>query len=495
MEGTQTLNSTLGLEGNGTVSASPTPDIDSTPVSELPTVYKTYTTGDFLIGLAICVGASVANAAGVNLIKLDHVRAEAGTRKTPWLRPLWLAGMGLYIASQLVGSTLALEFMRAEYVAPLGSTSLIFNFIFAKMLVGTSITRMDIAGTFVVILGVCGVVGFGNLRTTDGHEENLDLEVLKGLWSRGGWIVYFVCLEVVSFTAFWLSRIIDSVWTERQELETRQYQPERAGSAETQLQRFNRIRRTFRHAVKSRIETWSVSKPDIVLRKMSGVAWSVTGGLLAGQTLVFAKSAVKLATAPGNQFAHPLSIFIIVLLGVAAVVQVYCLNKGLEVYDSTLVVPLFFATYTASGFVNSLTYMNQYDNFKDWVFAMVWLSILVLILGVAVLSSKKPETPKASNKEEDVEEGQDIEGRSKEVEEYDLPVLTRRSSVGQHQHEQLRDEDWDEGESDDDALKKGYRASVDTRQRSGSAATSEFGNFIESEPLSSSSADREDKDR
>jgi hypothetical protein len=34
--------------------------------------------------------------------------------------------------SQLIGSTLALEYMRAEYVAPLGSSSLIFNFLFAR---------------------------------------------------------------------------------------------------------------------------------------------------------------------------------------------------------------------------------------------------------------------------------------------------------------------------------------------------------------------------
>jgi len=34
--------------------------------------------------------------------------------------------------SQLIGSTLALEYLRAEYVAPLGSCSLIFNFLFAR---------------------------------------------------------------------------------------------------------------------------------------------------------------------------------------------------------------------------------------------------------------------------------------------------------------------------------------------------------------------------
>jgi hypothetical protein len=32
----------------------------------------------------------------------------------------------------------------SEYVAPLGSSSLIFNFLFARFLVGTPVTRNDI---------------------------------------------------------------------------------------------------------------------------------------------------------------------------------------------------------------------------------------------------------------------------------------------------------------------------------------------------------------
>lgn len=71
----------------------------------------------------------------------------------------------LYILSQLIGSTLALDYIRAggtfcqtvdlkisllhvscvsEYVAPLGSASLIFNFLFARFLVGTPVTSTDI---------------------------------------------------------------------------------------------------------------------------------------------------------------------------------------------------------------------------------------------------------------------------------------------------------------------------------------------------------------
>ena len=45
-----------------------------------------------------------------------QVRTNAipkSARRRDWLRPLWLLGMTLYILSQLIGSTLALDYMRA----------------------------------------------------------------------------------------------------------------------------------------------------------------------------------------------------------------------------------------------------------------------------------------------------------------------------------------------------------------------------------------------
>ena len=71
----------------------------------------------FIIGVAIVLLASLMNAAGLNLTKLDHV-SESGplwdvedadwvqvrtsavpkaSRRKDWLRPLWLLGMMLYM--------------------------------------------------------------------------------------------------------------------------------------------------------------------------------------------------------------------------------------------------------------------------------------------------------------------------------------------------------------------------------------------------------------
>lgn len=57
---------------------------------------------------------------------------------------------------------------------------------------------------------------------------------------------------------------------------------------------------------------------------------------------------------PGNQFGHAAPIFTILLLAATAVMQIICLNRGLKVYDSTLVVPVFYGVYTATGFLDSL---------------------------------------------------------------------------------------------------------------------------------------------
>lgn len=48
-----------------------------------------------------------------------------------------------------------------------------------------------------------------------------------------------------------------------------------------------------RRWIKRGLEKWSQSRPDSTIRKVAGIAWSITGGLLAGQTLVLAKSFVK----------------------------------------------------------------------------------------------------------------------------------------------------------------------------------------------------------
>ncbi|KAG8898362.1 hypothetical protein FRC00_002909 [Tulasnella sp. 408] len=137
-------------------------------------------------------------------------------RKKDFLRPLWVLGMLLYILSQLIGSTLALEYMRAEYVAPLGSTSLVFNFMFAS-LIGTPVTKWDIYGTVVVVAGVIGIVAFGSVNS--GLHPDTDLDRLKTMWSRPGWLLYFVLMALGIIIVYIGTSQLDAIWVARGDLQ------------------------------------------------------------------------------------------------------------------------------------------------------------------------------------------------------------------------------------------------------------------------------------
>lgn len=154
---------------------------------------------------------------------------------------------------------------------------------------------------------VVGVVVFSNQRLPSqiDTESNLSLSLLKTLWSRSDWIIYLIFLELTTIVSFWLSRIMHEVCMgriidERGDAErSSDLGPGGGGRKIVEtgwrgyLSSVVKARERNRQRVKRALEKWSHSKPDDLIRKAAGLGWSITGGLLAGQTLVFAKSAVK----------------------------------------------------------------------------------------------------------------------------------------------------------------------------------------------------------
>ncbi|KAJ6499221.1 hypothetical protein C8R45DRAFT_822114 [Mycena sanguinolenta] len=365
----------------------------------------------FMIGFSIILLASILNAAGLNLTKLDHVRTSAvpkASRRHDWARPLWLLGMLLYILSQLIGSTLALEYMRAEYVAPLGSSSLVFNFLFARFLVGTPVTWTDIYGTIVVVCGVVGIVLFGSINS--GLAQETDVAHLTSLWRRGGWLGYFFFMAITLSILVVATGKLDVILAARADLSAAPF----ASSLPTTkpagvdprsqpnivIRTIGAVQRLWRSAtglLVEWLELWTAPKDDTTIAWTLGIGWACCGGGLAGGCLVFAKATVKLISGSishentGNQFGHAAPIFTILLLAVTAVMQIICLNRGLKVYDSTLVVPVFYGVYTATGFLDSLIFNNEVDSYQSWTLFLIFVSIFVLVSGVVLLTHKKPE--------------------------------------------------------------------------------------------------------
>lgn len=348
---------------------------------------------DFVIGFVVSLLASIMNAAGLNLLKLDHVRNSSLSpeqQRNECGRPMWHVGLYLYVASQLAGSTIALNFLKTQWVAPLGSIALIFNFVFAKILVGTQITKQDVYGTFVVMASVVWIVVFGGMNSAGDLEERLTLQDLKELMSRVLFVIYFSILNAIVFSflalgvyAYWAISLDDESGQLRKRMKTKL----------TKLLGTNRFARASGLTLEGD-EGLVAEARDLRLRKVVAMIMSACGGLLASQTLLLAKSGVKLITstlAGQNQFTDNLSYFILFVLVFTAVLQVYCLNTALKLYDSVLVVPTFYGFYTAFGLINSTIYLDQLGSYEPWVLLLVLIGIGALIYGVKMLSAPKPE--------------------------------------------------------------------------------------------------------
>ena len=141
-------------------------------------------------------------------------------------------------------------------------------------------------------------------------------------------------------------------------------------------------------------------------------------------------------------------------------------------------------TYTASGFLNSLTYLNQYNDFKEWVFAMIWLSILVLVLGVAILSTKKPESVQRNTQfDTDDEEGAGVQ--TKGADEIQLPTLPKiNRKKGMLLLSSGRDGPTDPDADDEvEKARESVESEISTKSdlpRRPSFKEEDFGNFVES---------------
>ena len=174
-------------------------------------------------------------------------------------------------------------------------------------------TRNDIYGTVIVILGVIGIVAFGSINK--GLVNNMDLNLLISLWSRAGWLSYFIIIGVLPIFALYIGAShLESILFSRQELIDEPVTPKqatsRSGGSPGLWANMKAKWEHWMHWTRDKIEGWSIDKSDKTLAWTLGICWACCGGALAGGTLVFAKATsvecpptcqVEILTTPQSQ--------------------------------------------------------------------------------------------------------------------------------------------------------------------------------------------------
>ena len=282
-----------------------------------------------------------------------------------------------------VGSPIALRYLRPDWVAPLGSSSLIFNFLFARWLVGTrrsqhisqqttltpvtAVTATDIRGTAVIVLGVILILVFSSIN--HGLSQSVTISELNGYWTRPSWLAYFVLLIIFTSSTYIVSNLLARLLASRAS-----YSPLPSPNVELPTSRprtphpitafFSRWVagwKSLENKVLTQLENVFVRTHDARIVWLQGIGWAVAGGSLAGVCLVFTKAVVKIFWLPGHpvgrpkllrklqiddhhhQLVHPSALLTLTFVFITAVLQIICLNKSLVCADTVVVVPLFYA--------------------------------------------------------------------------------------------------------------------------------------------------------
>ncbi|KAI8338296.1 hypothetical protein EDC96DRAFT_450159, partial [Choanephora cucurbitarum] len=139
------------------------------------------------------------------------------------------------------------------------------------------------------------------------------------------------------------------------------------------------------------------------LRKYVGISFGILSGNISSQSILFAKSGLELVLlsilSDKNQLQYALTYVLLGMMLLTAILQLYYLNKGLQLCDTVIMIPLSSCTFNVSCLFNGLVYYDQWNRIAWWHLLLVMVGVAITISGVLLISWK----PSAELLEEPIE--------------------------------------------------------------------------------------------
>ncbi|KAK9767360.1 hypothetical protein K7432_002899 [Basidiobolus ranarum] len=346
------------------------------------------------IGLIVTVVTCFTQSIGLNLQKKSHIINESypkESRQTEWSRPMWLTGFAIFLASNIFGSLFSIGFLPIIILAPLGAITLITNAICAKLILGDSFPFQSILATGLIVVGAVAIALFGTVL-----EPSHTLDDLILLYQRQPFIIYIIIVIILLGLVIGATRFLEAVLTRIQ---------------------------TDHESTCSAVSAIALIKMKLLLGSM----YAIISGILSSHTLLFAKSGVELLLITilegRNQFDRALSWVITFAILCSALLQLYYLNKSLQLCDTLLLVPISFCAYNVSSLCNGLVYYNQWSRLEWWQLVLVVIGVIILSFGVFALSqTNNPTTPQRTRSRSDINKGKNTSRPSPSTERTPLII-------------------------------------------------------------------------
>ncbi|KAJ6066464.1 uncharacterized protein N7446_003501 [Penicillium canescens] len=148
--------------------------------------------GSVAVGVIVGLISTSLQAIGLTLQRKSHLLEDEkhpyDVRRPPYKRRRWQLGMGMFVISNIVGSTIQITTLPLPVLSTLQASGLVFNTIFATLILGEPFTRYSLAGTVLVCIGALLIATFGAIGEP-AHTLDQLLDLLQRrpflLWMGG----------------------------------------------------------------------------------------------------------------------------------------------------------------------------------------------------------------------------------------------------------------------------------------------------------------------
>ncbi|KAI1662844.1 hypothetical protein F4813DRAFT_342129 [Daldinia decipiens] len=300
--------------------------------------------GTITIGILVGLISTSVQSLGLTLQRKSHMLEDEKYplefQRPAYRRRRWQLGMGMFIFSNIVGSTIQISTLPLPVLSTLQAAGLVFNSVCASLILGEPFTRWSFYGTALVTTGAALIAIFGAIPSpAHSLPELLDL---LGRWP------FILWMSLQGVLVISMAVVIDLV---------------------------NHL---------------SSLSQNAKFRLARGLVFGCISGILSAHSLLFAKSAVELVIrtiADGdNQFVHWESWMLVFGLVSLALSQLYYLHRGLKLISTSVLYPLVFCIYNIIAILDGLIYFRQTDLITPLHGGLIALGTAILLSGVLALS-------------------------------------------------------------------------------------------------------------
>jgi len=350
--------------------------------------------GSVAIGILVGLISTSVQSLGLTLQRKSHIledeKGPQDVRRPPHRRRRWQLGMGMFIVSNLLGSTIQITTLPLPVLSTLQASGLVFNSICATLILGEPFTRWSLGGTVLVCTGAILIAIFGAIPEP---AHNLDqLLYLLGRKPFVTWMIGQALLVLAIIIAAGCMARMSSIAT----------------------------------------------SPRV--RLVRGLAYGCVSGILSAHSLLVAKSAVELLVRTivdrKNQFDRWQSWATLLGLLFLALTQLYFLHRGLKLVSTSVLYPLVFCLYNIIAILDGLIYFHQTDRLSPLHACLIALGTVILLSGVLALSWRlNDEQTQPSVSQSALAPGLGfVEDTDNEDNEYDPELADEEAAIGaEHQ--------------------------------------------------------------